>query len=294
MKRFALPIFFILAMTGVAKFYFHIQAQEKVQAMINRLSPFVTISYVDLDVEFNGHVILQEVTLSDSYGKTLLNIDELVVYDFQESERQESIVPATLDIELKDVLIHTRPSASTQKFAFYELGYQELHADMHFIWHYSDFANTLGINSIIKVNEVADVSAHFELANFDPDQWRYYLRDPSSILLMSVLFSFHDHSLLNKVMAYMAKKNHTTTADIREQFIAKMNFYKHQATANDKQWRENLSEKWIHFVQNPDEIYFSADNKEGVSLRKLRITPRDKLPELLNLKIYLIKIKTME
>jgi hypothetical protein len=92
----------------------------------------------------------------------------------------------------------------------------------------------------------------------------------------------------------MAKKENITVDDIYEQFVAKMNFYKHQSTDNDRQWREDLANKWVSFVKNPDEIHFSAYNKEGVSLRKLRTVSKDKLPKLLNLKIDLIKLKSLE
>ncbi|MCW8928684.1 MAG: hypothetical protein OQL19_00415 [Gammaproteobacteria bacterium] len=281
MKKFALPIFFILSMIGIIKFYFHIQAQEQIQLMITQAAPFVQIKYQDLDLELNGDIVLQELVAYDLRGRPIIQIKELVVHDFQQTNGYLS----SIDLDVKDLLVNMKPTKKPGKFGLYELGYRQVNANIHFAYHFSDFSNTLNLQLGVLLDGIADAQFELELANVDPEQWRYYMQNSDSLLLIRTELNAQNFSLAEKIVAYLAKRKNQTVEDVYQQLESKLNFYKQQASEGDKQWREELAKKWEMFVKNPDRIRLRAHIDEGVSLRKLRSGGISRLPELLSLSI---------
>ncbi len=282
MKKFAYPFIFILLILGLAKSYFHLQAQEQVQEIINKAASFVQIKYLDLDVELNGNVLLQDVSVNSLEGKPLMKLKEVLIHDYE----QRKGIDSRLDIELKELHFKASKSISANPYTLYNLGYYEITSDLRLGYQYSEFSKTLFLNISAKFAGIGNGALKLEFANVDPEQWRYYLRDPSSILLVRAELDYQDVTLVKNIIKTVAKMNHQTTDDVFEEIEAKMNFYQHQMKDEDEKskWQQSVLEKWVQFLKQPERFRFKAHIKEGISFRKLRsLTAKDNVPKLLGM-----------
>ena len=282
MKKFAYPLIFILLVLGLVKGYFHLRAQEQVQEIINSAASFIQIKYLDLDVQFNGNVLLQDIEVYSLKGKPLLRLKELVIHDYEQKEG----IGSKLDIELKELYFRSTKSMTDNPYNLYNLGYHEIIADVRLGYQFSEFSNTLLLDMTSKFDDIGNTAFKLELANVEPEQWRYYLRDPGSILLVQAELYYQEVTLVNNIIKTVAKMNQQTTDVVFEEIEAKMNFYRHQIKDEDEkvQWRQSVLEKWVRFLKKPDRFLFKAHVKEGISFRKLRsLTAKDNVPKLLGM-----------
>ncbi|MCP3852279.1 MAG: hypothetical protein GY694_18885 [Gammaproteobacteria bacterium] len=281
MKKFALPLFFVFSMIGIVKFYFHLQAQEQVQLMIQQATPFMQIKYNDLDLEFNGDIILQDLMVYNLKGRPILQAKELIVQDFQ----QLNGYPIVVKLDLNEVMLTMLPSKKPGRFGLYELGYRQINADVHLAYRYTDFSNTLNMQLGVFLDEVADAQAELEIANFELDQWRYYSHDSNSLLLTLAQLNVQNYTLIDKLMSYLAKRSNQTVEELYQSIDSQIKFQQSQAIKEGRQWRKELAEKWSLFIKKPDKIIFRSRIENGLSLRRMRSANLRTLPELMSLSI---------
>ena len=284
MKKFALPFVLILIVAAIVKAYVHYRADQQVHELLANISPYVDFQYIDLDVELNGEIILQDVSIHDLKGNLLLELEEILIHNYDYISGESS----QLDIELKQVKFKVKKMAYKNPINLYALGYREIKSDIRLAYRYNEFANVLTVNLGAKVIDVANMVLNVELANIDKEQWRYYLRDPGSILLVHAELSYQEISLVKNIIKQIAKMNNQSTEDVLQDITAKMQFYqqqfKSQTADSNAQWRQALLTKWVTFLKNPQQFRFKSHVEQGISFRTVRgLQPKDNIAKRLGL-----------
>ncbi|MBF0266355.1 MAG: hypothetical protein HQL46_13905, partial [Gammaproteobacteria bacterium] len=202
MKKFAIPFIFLLIVIAIGRYYYHLEAEKKLQQIIQHIAPWILIRYENMDVELDGKIILDKVTAFTQQKKGVFQAERFEILDFKILDNR----PIKLALRATSLKFNVLPNLKPGTYGLYNLGYKKVILDMELSYQYNDFANRFLFTTNLDIENLGATTLMLDLANVDIEQWQYYFKDPNSILLIESKLEYQDQGFINKLLGF-AKDN---------------------------------------------------------------------------------------
>ena len=215
---FGVAVVLIAAYVGI-KMYASSVAEEKIDKAIASVANYADVDYKNVSVDLFGlDVHISDVIVSPADSKEKVNINEIVVYDVDE----QSDIPLFLDISFNGVEIAIDKLGDDAK-KIKELGYNDnILLNSAIEYHYNKENNEISLNKLtIGADDVGALDVSFRLGNIDlgPEKIMGILFTYPQIMLRDAKISYHDDSLIERLLKLAAKEQKKNVKEIKNEAI---------------------------------------------------------------------------
>lgn len=273
----------LIAMYVGIKIYASSVTEEKIDIAIASIANYADVDYKNVSVDLFGlDVHISDVVVSQADSKNKVNINEIVVYDVDE----KSDIPLFLDISFNGVEIAIDKLGNNAK-KIKELGYNDnILLNFAIEYHYNKENNKISLNKIkIGADDVGDFDISIRLGNIDlsPEKIMGILFTYPQIMLYDAKISYHDDSLIERLLKLAAKEQKKNVKQIKSEAIK--NIEKEIEKEEDK-FTKNALKEIKDFINDPERFTISIAPKKPLPLgRVLRVNDPKDIIKLLNVKI---------
>ncbi len=282
MKRLSVFIVLIAIVFGV-KAYLNRSAQMRVDEKLSRVDGFVDVEYdkarLDL-LGWNPH--LKNVTVSSVGTNAKTKIDDIIIYKLHETNE----VPERLHIALKGIHLEVNTdNFGSQAENLKRMGYKAIKGDIHVDYEYDMEKKAFHLNRFrMGADDVGHIHAEFHSSNIDlnPDTIAFLLFSFPAILIHKAELRYEDDSLIPRLQKAVAEQQEKTVDELVAELTEEID---KEIDKTDNRFTQDALKAIRKFVKDPDEIRIIVSPQEPVSLGRIQQTDREKLPELLNIRI---------
>lgn len=273
----------LIAMYVGIKMYASSVAEEKINLAIARIVKSVDVDYKNVSVDLFGlNVHISDVVVSPSGSKEKFIINEIVIYDVD----RKSDMPLFLDISFNGVEIPIGKLGKNAK-KIKDLGYNDnILLNFAIDYHYNKEKDEISLNKIkISADDVGDLDVSFRLGNIDlnPEKIMGIIFTYPQIILHDAKISYHDDSLIERLMDLAAKKEKTNVKQIKNEAIKKI---EREIEKEDNEFVKNALKEIKNFIDDSEEFNISIAPEKPLPLgRLLNVKDPNDIIKLLNVKI---------
>jgi|TARA_Y100000294_G_scaffold177306_1_gene202229 hypothetical protein len=279
---FGVAVVLIAAYVGI-KMYASSVAEEKIDKAIASVANYADVDYKNVSVDLFGlDVHISDVIVSPADSKEKVNINEIVVYDVDE----QSDIPLFLDISFNGVEIAIDKLGDDAK-KIKELGYNDnILLNSAIEYHYNKENNEISLNKLtIGADDVGALDVSFRLGNIDlgPEKIMGILFTYPQIMLRDAKISYHDDSLIERLLKLAAKEQKKNVKEIKNEAIKNI---EKEIEKEEDDFTKNALKEIKDFIDDPERFTISIAPKKPLPLgRLLRVNDPKDIIKLLNVNI---------
>jgi hypothetical protein len=258
----------ILSLMIVFRLSYHYQLEKNVQKQIRKIAvitPWVKISYADLQIEVGGELILSHIVLDNKKSGRIIKINKLYLSEFD----QQHEIPYFLHLQAEGIQISVIADQQT-KIGLTQLGFTELFASLELNYHYDDLLHRLGLKSTLKIVELAELFFSMELANIDYEQRDYYKINHDEILLLNGQLDFYEKGIFARYIHYQAQELKMSDEQYVKQLQQRVQQKKAHAQVQKHANRILYYQAWQDFFNNKTSLKLQFDQPAGMSIKKIK------------------------
>ncbi|PID77641.1 MAG: hypothetical protein CSB24_00415 [Deltaproteobacteria bacterium] len=250
------------------------KAEEKAEEIRQEMKPFVELDYEDADFGLlSQDITVSEITLAPAGSGEKVQIDELVIHDFDD----ESKFPSFLSLEINGLEVRVEDMDAEAAETFRAMGYEDkLMVNFKLDYTFDQKKKILDIEKIaIEGDDIGELTASFQLEIID-----LYT---SQVNLHEAELEYEDDSLVDRLIKAYAKERGMTFKNAK--FRMEKQFDEEIAREKDEFTKKAMIEL-KEFILDPDEIKITASPEKPQPLaRVMNIENMSDYAKLFNLKI---------